>query len=352
MIYEYWLAGIEGISNLKKRKLREVYGNGKAIYYIEETNLKKHTFLNEKDIERLKKAKKTVNLEMQWEKSVKKKIKFVPYFSDDYPKKMKVITDPPYALYVLGSLPDENVKSAAIVGARNCTSYGEQMALQYGKCLGHAGVQVISGMARGIDGAGQRGALNGDGTTFAVLGCGVDVCYPRENIGLYMDIQKKGGIISEFPPGTEPLARNFPMRNRIISGLAEWILVIEAKEKSGSLITADAALEQGKDVFVIPGRIGDELSVGCNRLIRMGAVPVLTPDDILDYYGVKTSDGSRNVNETEQKILAFLGGKTMHMDEISAGLSLPMTQLLKCMIVLQKKGYVIEVGRNFFMKKI
>lgn len=155
MIYEYWLAGIEGISNLKKRKLREVYGNGKAIYYIEETNLKKHTFLNEKDIERLKKAKKTVNLEMQWEKSVKKKIKFVPYFSDDYPKKMKVITDPPYALYVLGSLPDENVKSAAIVGARNCTSYGEQMALQYGKCLGHAGVQVISGMARGIDGAGQ-----------------------------------------------------------------------------------------------------------------------------------------------------------------------------------------------------
>ena len=116
MIYEYWLAGIEGISNLKKRKLREVSGNGQAIYYIEETNLTKHTFLNEKDIERLKIAKKTVNLEMQWEKSVKKKIKFVPYFSDDYPEKMKVITDPPYALYVLGSLPDENVKSAAIVG--------------------------------------------------------------------------------------------------------------------------------------------------------------------------------------------------------------------------------------------
>lgn len=151
----------------------------------------------------------------------------------------------PYALYVLGSLPDENVKSAAIVGARNCTSYGEQMALQYGKCLGHAGVQVISGMARGIDGAGQRGALNGDGTTFAVLGCG-GMCVIQEKISDYTWTFKKGGIISEFPPGTEPLARNFPMRNRIISGLAEWILVIEAKEKSGSLITADFALDQGR----------------------------------------------------------------------------------------------------------
>ena len=287
MIYEYWLAGIEGISNLKKRKLREVYGNGKAIYYIEETNLKKHTFLNEKDIERLKKAKKTVNLEMQWEKSVKKKIKFVPYFSDNYPKKMKVITDPPYALYVLGSLPDENVKSAAIVGARNCTSYGEQMALQYGKCLGHAGVQVISGMARGIDGAGQRGALNGDGTTFAVLGCGVDVCYPRENIGLYMDIQKKGGIISEFPPGTEPLARNFPMRNRIISGLADLVLIVEACEKSGSLITAQWALDQGNAVFAVPGPVNEERSMGCHKLIYDGAGIAYTPEILLREMGIE-----------------------------------------------------------------
>ena len=146
---------------------------------------------------------------MQWEKSVKKKIKFVPYFSDDYPKKMKVITDPPYALYVLGSLPDENVKSAAIVGARNCTSYGEQMALQYGKCLGHAGVQVISGMARGIDGAGQRGALNGDGQR--LLFWDVEwMCVIQEKISDYTwTFKKKGGIISEISTRNRTTCKKF-----------------------------------------------------------------------------------------------------------------------------------------------
>ena len=361
MIYEYWLAGIEGISNLKKRKLREVYGNGKAIYYIEETNLKKHTFLNEKDIERLKKAKKTVNLEMQWEKSVKKKIKFVPYFSDDYPKKMKVITDPPYALYVLGSLPDENVKSAAIVGARNCTSYGEQMALQYGKCLGHAGVQVISGMARGIDGAGQRGALNGDGTTFAVLGCGVDVCYPRENIGLYMDIQKKGGIISEFPPGTEPLARNFPMRNRIISGLAEWILVIEAKEKSGSLITADMALEQGRDIYALPGMLTEPLSCGCNRLIRQGAGILLNEEDLLEELVIKgllkkkiaiISDTKNKIKlETKENLVySKLGLYPRGLDDLQRETGLTPQEVMGICVSLQLKGCIQERSKNYYVR--
>ena len=207
MIYEYWLAGIKEITDLKKQKLREVYGSGKAIYYIEETKLDKLRFLNEKDVAILKNAKKDTELEEKWRRTEEKRIQFIPYFLKTYPEKLKYITDPPYALYVLGQLPDEKRKSAAIVGARNCTAYGEQMALQYGKSLAEAGIQIISGMARGIDGAGQRGALNSSwakesGVTYAVLGCGVDVCYPRENIGLYMDIQEKGGIVSEFSPGT------------------------------------------------------------------------------------------------------------------------------------------------------
>ena len=353
MIYEYWLAGIEGISNLKKRKLREVYGNGKAIYYIEETNLKKHAFLNEKDIERLKKAKKIVNLEMQWEKSVKKKIKFVPYFSDDYPKKMKVITDPPYALYVLGSLPDENVKSAAIVGARNCTSYGEQMALQYGKCLGHAGVQVISGMARGIDGAGQRGALNGDGTTFAVLGCGVDVCYPRENIGLYMDIQREGGIISEQIPGEPPMSYHFPLRNRIISGLADVVLVMEAKEKSGSLITTDMALEQGRDVYALPGT----LSQGCHRLIRQGAGILISPEEFLKELQIEVSENSTELlkNEkmletTEKVVYSCLDLFPRNVSEIQMKTGLDARILMETLMTLEMEGYIKETAKNYYVR--
>ena len=160
----------------------------------------------------LKNAKKDTELEEKWRRTEEKRIQFIPYFLKTYPEKLKYITDPPYALYVLGQLPDEKRKSAAIVGARNCTAYGEQMALQYGKSLAEAGIQIISGMARGIDGAGQRGALNSSwakesGVTYAVLGCGVDVCYPRDHIGLYMDIiEHGGGILSEFPPGTPPLA--------------------------------------------------------------------------------------------------------------------------------------------------
>ena len=182
MIYEYWLAGIKEITDLKKQKLREVYGSGKAIYYIEETKLDKLRFLNEKDVAILKNAKKDTDLEEKWRRTEEKRIQFIPYFLKTYPEKLKYITDPPYALYVLGQLPDEKRKSAAIVGARNCTVYGEQMALQYGKSLAEAGIQIISGMARGIDGAGQRGALNSSwakesGVTYAVLGCGVDVCY-------------------------------------------------------------------------------------------------------------------------------------------------------------------------------
>ena len=160
VIYEYWFARMKNISDNKKKKLREAYGSAKEIYYIEETKLDKLRFLNEKDVAILKNAKKDTELEEKWRRTEEKRIQFIPYFLKTYPEKLKYITDPPYALYVLGQLPDEKRKSAAIVGARNCTAYGEQMALQYGKSLAEAGIQIISGMARGIDGAGQRGALN------------------------------------------------------------------------------------------------------------------------------------------------------------------------------------------------
>lgn len=229
--YEYWFARMKNISDNKKKKLREAYGSAKEIYYIEETQLRLQNFLTKKDIEQLKMARKQKDLEEKYYNMEEKGIDFVPYFQKTYPKRLSELDAAPYALYVKGKLPEEDRPSVAIIGARRCSNYGEGQALEYGKCLASAGVQIISGLALGIDGAGQRGALNGGGTTYGVLGCGVDICYPRENIGLYMDIQREGGIISEQIPGEPPMSYHFPLRNRIISGLADVVLVMEAKEK-------------------------------------------------------------------------------------------------------------------------
>ena len=367
MIYEYWLAGIKEITDLKKQKLREVYGSGKAIYYIEETKLDKLRFLNEKDVAILKNAKKDTELEEKWRRTEEKRIQFIPYFLKTYPEKLKYITDPPYALYVLGQLPDEKRKSAAIVGARNCTAYGEQMALQYGKSLAEAGIQIISGMARGIDGAGQRGALNSSwakesGVTYAVLGCGVDVCYPRDHIGLYMDIiEHGGGILSEFPPGTPPLAMNFPMRNRIISGLSDAVLVMEARVRSGSLITADMALEQGKDVYALPGPLDSPLSAGCNHLIQQGAGILLNPKNLLEEWGIETNVLCRNTeikNEKNKKVLestddlvySCVGLYPKNVDQIAQESRVEIRKLMSILVTLELQGYIREITKNYYIR--
>lgn len=357
MIYEYWLAKINGINDRKKRKLREIYGSGKAIYYIEETTLVQSQELTEDEKQTLTEAKRKKNLENDWKKLMEKRIQFIPYFEKAYPEKLKNIQDPPYALYVLGKLPDPGQKAAAIVGARRCTPYGEQMALEYGKVLAEAGIPIISGMARGIDGAGQRGALNGGGETYAVLGCGVDVCYPRENIGLYMDIQKRGGIISEFPPGTEPFAWNFPKRNRIISGLADCILVMEAKEKSGSLITADMGLEQGKDVYALPGPVTSVLSQGCHGLIRQGAGILTTPEELLKEMNIKVVRYGQNFDKNEKMlespevmVYSCLDLFPKGIEQLLNETNLSSQELMERLITLELKGYAKEVSRNYYIK--
>lgn len=199
-----------------------------------------------------------------------------------YPKRMSALRGMPKALYWRGSLPEEGKAAVAVIGARTCSPYGREMAQWFAGELAAAGVQIISGMARGVDGIAQRAALEHGGKSFAVLGCGTDICYPKENKELYERLLAEGGIVSEHPAGTPPLACHFPTRNRIISALSDLVLVIEAREKSGTLITVDFALEQGRDVYVLPGRIGDSLSGGCNRLLRQGAGAALEPSDILE----------------------------------------------------------------------
>ena len=356
-MYEYWLSAIRPLSDKKKRLLREEYGDGKTIYNIEEIHLRFLNFLESRDVDTILRSKKEWEIEKCWEKLQEQGIRMIPYFSEEYPKKLTNISQPPYALYVKGSLPRENQVSVAIVGARRCTHYGEQIALEYGEALASEGIQIISGMARGIDGAGQRGALNAGGATYGVLGCGVDICYPRENIGLYMDIQQKGGIISEQIPGQPPLPAYFPERNRIISGLADVVLVIEAKEKSGSLITADMALEQGKDVYALPGPVTSSMSQGCHRLIRQGAGILISPEDLLIELGINIVNQGQIIDKnekvlesTENMVYSCLGLFPKGMSQLLEETGLNVQELLEQLITLEMKGYVKEISKYYYVK--
>ncbi len=256
-----------------------------------------------------------------------------------------------------GKLPEEDRPGVAIVGARKCTPYGQELALDYGRFLAEHGIQVISGMARGIDGAGQRGALGGGGTTFGVLGCGVDICYPREHIGLYMDIQQRGGILSEHRPGRPPLPMYFPMRNRIISGLSDLVLVMEARERSGSLITADQALEQGKDVYALPGPVTSPFSQGCHRLIRQGAGILISPEDLLAELGMapeesrqKTDKIEKTLENDENVVYSCLGFFPKGISQLIEETGLCASVLLQRLISLELKGCIREVSKNHYIR--
>ena len=228
------------------------------------------------------------------EETESKSMRYIKKGEAEYPPQLLPFERMPAGLYVIGSLPDPGRKSVAIVGARACSAYGRTEAGRFARELAGAGVQIISGLAYGIDRCAHAGALEAGGQTFAVLGCGADICYPRENLSLYEEIREKGGIISEYMPGVPPAPWHFPIRNRIISGLADLVLVVEARLRSGSLITADYALEQGKSVWAVPGKNADPLSQGCNRLIAQGAGIALSPAYILEELGLtEETAGSR-----------------------------------------------------------
>ena len=378
MKYEYWMACIRGISAKKKTLLREHMKTAEAVYYIEETQLNNLQFLNEKERNTILQAKKQGNLESEYEKMLEKGIRFIPWFSEEYPERLKEIAAFPYALYVKGGLPDRGSRKAAIVGARRCTPYGEKYAVDFARMLAACGVEVISGMARGIDGMGHRGALMSGGKTYAVLGCGVDVCYPKEHIGLYVDIlEQGGGILSEQPPGTPPLAQHFPARNRIISGLADMVLVMEAGRKSGSLITVDMALEQGRDVYALPGPVNSAMSDGCNLLIRQGAGILLTPEDMAEEWGLsgrekraagqgvpeggktvwrsdadigKKNGKNEKMLETKEKLVySCLGLYPKGVDQVAAETKLDIKAVMELLVTLELEGYIREISKNQYI---
>ena len=281
-LYYYWLDNVPGIGRITMRRLievispRELYEQGAGAPGLP---------LREKQRKQLDEHRQRWRLEEEWEGLREKGIHFCCMTSRDYPDKLRNIPDPPVVLYQKGEVEHIHRTGVAVVGTRNCSAYGTLAAKELGRALADQGIVVISGMARGIDGISQWAALEQGGASVGVLGCGVEICYPRENRFLYERLQESGCLLSESSPYTQPHAGLFPSRNRLISGLAEVLVVIEAKEKSGSLITVDMALEQGKEVYAMPGRITDSVSRGCNVLIKQGAELLLSPREFAGEMG-------------------------------------------------------------------
>lgn len=285
----------------------------------------------------------------------KKGIRFLHFNAPGYPEALKNIFDPPPGIFIRGETTQEDSQAVAMVGSRKATRYGLASAAKLAGELAGAGVTVVSGMARGIDTAAHRGALESGGRTVAVLGCGLDVVYPRENSGLMEEIALRGALISEFPPGTGPQAWHFPVRNRIISGISRGVVVVEAASRSGALITADFALDQGREVMAVPGNINSELSRGANRLIRQGARPVESAGDILEDLGLErlfdpgeSAPQAAGLNPEEEAVRRLIAAGPATLDEIIDRSGLPAQKVLVALTFLEMKGIARQLpGRVY-----
>ena len=286
--------------------------------------------------------------------------RLVPFSASEYPARLRTIADPPPVLYVRGEMREEDSKAVAIVGSRSASNYGIRITQELGRGLASLGFTVISGMARGIDGAAHEAALAAGGRTVAVLGCGVDVVYPPEHDGLYENICRNGAIVSELPIGTPPFSFNFPGRNRLISGLALGVVVVEATEKSGSLITAGLALEQGREGFAVPGEAGASRSRGTHRLIRQGAKLVEGVEDIVEEIAPQLLERAGSAREKAplalpsdvgaeaKRVFGLIVERTLQIDEVIEASGLAAARVSEILLDLEMRGLLKQLpGKRF-----
>ncbi len=295
--------------------------------------------------------RRKISWEKLWEDLLKRNIKMVIYGEDGYPPLLKEIkSSPPFLLYQ-GIL--EGDKFISIVGTRNPTSYGIKIAENLAKELAKYGFVIVSGLAYGIDTYAHKGALEGGGSTWAILGSSLDHIYPSRNINLAEKIIESGALISEYHLGTKPSRYTFPQRNRIISGISHGVVIVEAGEKSGALITADFALDQGREVFAIPGRITDDKSQGTNKLIQEGAKLVVDVRDILEEFGIEYEKEVKvvSLDPEEEKVLQILTFEPIFIEDIFKNIDIPITRLMFIIISLQAKGLVEEYPGQRYAKK-
>ncbi len=360
----YWLALslTPGLGSTLIKRLLERFNTPGAVFRAPAKDLMKIEGLGGKVAGEIQKGplEKTVTRELSLLEKVGGKI--IVLSDDAYPKRLKDIYDPPALLYVRGELRREDDLAVAIVGSRKTSPYGRGFTEKLGQDLACHGVTIVSGMARGIDSVAHMGALQGGGRTIAVLGCGIDVIYPSENRNLFYQIIDHGAVVSEFPMGSPPEGGHFPRRNRIISGLSIGVVIVQASAKSGSLITAGYALDQGREVFAVPGNVGAEGSRGTNQLIKEGAKLVESSEDVLDEVLPQWKREGENVQKAEtpgrdlaggEKVLYELMGETpLHIDAIIRESQLDPGKVSSLLLNLELKGLISQWPGKCFSKKM
>ncbi len=355
--YQDWLAlsFIPGIGQRTYLKLLKEFKHPKAILEAEEKTLRSFG-LSERLIRDLKGYDWREEVERELKRLSELNIKFITYYDHSYPVLLKEIYDPPPFLYVNGNLEILNSPMVAIVGSRLASVYGLKATTRLASELSNFGITIVSGLARGIDTAAHQGAIRAGKKTIAVLGCGIDVIYPRENKKLYEKISEVGALISEFHFGTPPEAQNFPIRNRVISGVSFGVIVVEAAKRSGSLITARLALEQGREVFAVPGQIDSFRSEGTHKLIKQGAKLVEKVEDILEeidqFYNFSEVKRKKTVqlNSGEKEIWALLD-IPKYLDELAQALDRPVREISSRLMTMEIKGLVKELPGKQYVKR-
>ncbi len=374
-----WLARIDGISIRKKWDILDYFKTAKDFFYADISEIKLFCSKNRINVNNILDVKSEALIETYINEISKYNIDFICKDSKSYPQLLKDILDAPLGLYIIGDMPNDTQNKVGVIGARKCTQYGAINSYKFGKELGENNVVVVSGMAMGIDSMAHKGAIDAGGKTIAVLGCGLDIVYPQSNGGLREDIINNGCIISEFPIKTPPYPANFPMRNRIISGISDAVLVVESAKKSGTLITVGQALEQGRDIFAIPGNINNPMSEGTNNLIKECAFPVTHVDDILSNLGIiykyekhnnfnkgfnneKLENKSNNIEKSEniKKLLApdekivyaCIKESPITIDEIILNAKVDIKTAQYVLTMLELKGYIQKLSGQRYIKAL
>jgi DNA processing protein len=369
---KYWLAltFIKDIGPITVKKLLSVFHTPRNVLEAPLKELQKVEDIKTSRARAIHSFDSWDLVELELSKIGKLGIKAITFTDKSYPESLRQIDDSPILLYIKGTITDEDRYAIGIVGSRNMSPYGKSIAGTFAAELAAKGFTIVSGMARGIDTTAHKGALKAKGRSIAVLGCGIDTPYPPENTALFEELAQNGAVISEFPLGTPPNRENFPKRNRLISGLSLGVLIVEASAGSGSLITAHYALEQGKEIFAVPGSITSMNSVGTNALIKKGAKLVQNVDDIIgeltpllkgllrngpdktDKRGHEmiTDLGRLEINNEEKAICNVLGSEPRHIDVISRETGIAPQKLSGILLDLELKGVVKQTeGKRFFI---